>query len=605
VPGTSAPGTCSSPYDVPHATRSHVHERLCDLFGGYDASRQELNLGILAHVDAGKTTLTERLLYDAGVIGEIGSVDAGTTQTDTLALERRRGITIKSAVVSFEVGDVHVNLIDTPGHPDFIAEVERVLSVLDGAVLVLSGVEGVQPQTRILFRALQRLRVPTLMFVNKLDRMGADPERVELAIAERLAPDPPCPVFTGSARTGAGVAELAAGIAELLPAAPADPAAPLSAKVFKIERGAKGEKVSYARVFDGTIRARDRLEAGKVTALAVFERGGAVHRPSVSAGGVAKLWGLDTVRVGDWLGEARPVQDRHFAPPTLESVVEPRDPADGTRLRVALGQLAEQDPLIDVRLVGGALIVSLYGEVQKEVIESTLAADFGIEALFRETTPLYVERPVRAGRALVVIHADGNPYDATIGLRVEPGEPGSGFAYNAPVGHASVPLHLYKTRERFDDHLREYVAEGLASGLYGWQVVDCVVTLTECEYAVADGPPSKRGSTSVADFKGLTPRVLRQALADAATVVCEPVLRARLELPAAVIGGVTAALARLGAGVEAPSLRGDLAMVEALVPAGRLHELQRELPALTGGEGVLDSEFAGYRPLAGSPPRRS
>ena len=132
-------------------------------------SQKELNLGILAHVDAGKTTLTERLLYEAGVIRDVGSVDAGTTQTDTLALERQRGITIKSAVTSFAIGDVHVNLIDTPGHPDFIAEVERVLSVLDGAVLVISAVEGVQPQTRILMRALQRLRVPTL-HVREQDR---------------------------------------------------------------------------------------------------------------------------------------------------------------------------------------------------------------------------------------------------------------------------------------------------------------------------------------------------------------------------------------------------------------------------------------------------
>src|SRR5499427_1257636 len=147
-----------------------------------------LNLGILAHVDAGKTSLTERLLHSAGVIDEIGSVDDGSTQTDSLALERQRGITIKSAVVSFVIGGVTVNLIDTPGHPDFIAEVERALSVLDGAVLVISAVEGVQPQTRILMRALQRLAVPTLLFVNKIDRVGADPERVLDAVEQRLTP---------------------------------------------------------------------------------------------------------------------------------------------------------------------------------------------------------------------------------------------------------------------------------------------------------------------------------------------------------------------------------------------------------------------------------
>src|SRR6266853_6009934 len=132
-----------------------------------------LDLGILAHIDAGKTSLTERLLHSAGVIDKLGSVDDGSTQTDSLALERQRGITIKSAVVSFVIDDITVNLIDTPGHPDFIAEVERVLSVLDGAVLVISAVEGVQAQTRVLMRTLRRLRIPTLMFVNKIDRGGA------------------------------------------------------------------------------------------------------------------------------------------------------------------------------------------------------------------------------------------------------------------------------------------------------------------------------------------------------------------------------------------------------------------------------------------------
>ena len=214
--------------------------------------RRTLNLGILAHVDAGKTTLTERLLYAAGVIDEIGSVDKGTTRTDSLALEQQRGITIKSAVVSFPIDDVTVNLIDTPGHPDFIAEVERVLSVLDGCVVVVSAVEGVQPQTRVLMRALQRLDVPTLLFVNKIDRAGADPERVLDEIERRLTPDVvpmgsadglgtraasfasfgPAdgelaararaatlhPVFFGSALTGAGVEEVRTGIAQLLPA---------------------------------------------------------------------------------------------------------------------------------------------------------------------------------------------------------------------------------------------------------------------------------------------------------------------------------------------------------------------------------------------------
>src|SRR3954453_1582393 len=308
-----------------------------------------LNLGILAHVDAGKTTLTERLLYAAGVIDEIGSVDDGTTQTDSLELERQRGITIKSAVVSFLIGDVRVNLIDTPGHPDFIAEVERALRVLDGAVLVLSAVEGVQSQTRILMRALRRMDVPTLLFVNKMDRVGADPARVLGMIAERLTRGYLEPVFFGSARTGDGVDALMAGIVELLPTANGDPTAPVSGRVFKIERGPAGEKVSYVRMFAGTVRTRDRVSVGendedKVTALQVFADGGAEQRTAVSAGEIAKIWGLRAVRIGHVIGvPPTGVREHHFAPPTLAAVVTPRRPADAGRLRVALGQLAEQD----------------------------------------------------------------------------------------------------------------------------------------------------------------------------------------------------------------------------------------------------------------------
>src|SRR5579875_2237386 len=163
------PWSCPSPLDLRSCSRLHV-----------------LNLGILAHVDAGKTSLTERLLYDAGVIDTLGSVDAGTTRTDSMLLERRRGITIRSAVTSFAVGDLAINVIDTPGHPDFIAEVERALAVLDGAVLVLSAVEGVQPQSVVIWRALRRLRVPALIFLNKVDRVGADADRVLGEVRDRL-----------------------------------------------------------------------------------------------------------------------------------------------------------------------------------------------------------------------------------------------------------------------------------------------------------------------------------------------------------------------------------------------------------------------------------
>jgi ribosomal protection tetracycline resistance protein len=587
--------------------------------------RKELNLGILAHVDAGKTTLTERLLYEAGVLERPGSVDRGTTLTDSLALERRRGITIRSAVASFAVDDVHVNLIDTPGHPDFIAEVERVLNVLDGAVLVISAVEGVQPQTRILFRALQRLRVPTLLFVNKIDRMGADADRVLGAIESRLTPNVVAvgmvddgafvpfgelptslggqqPVFFGSAITGAGVDELRRGIVELLPAAEGDADAPLAARVFTIERGTAGERIAYVRLFSGRIGVREKIGDDKITSIAVFEQGGAVQRPEVSAGGVAKLWGLDAASVGDRIG-AVGGREHHFAPPTVEAVVAPLDDADAARLRVALAQLAEQDPLIDVRQddVRRELSVSLYGEVQKEVIEATLADDYGIAVEFRETTPLYVERPTRSGEAIEPLHGPSNPTEASLGFRLEPGD---GVEVRFAIKPLEAPLHLYGSFDRFKEYLEGYIREALRAGRFGWTVTDCVVTVIHSQYGVADGPPSKRANTKAIDFRKLTPLVLGQALTAALTVVCEPTLRVSLEVPAPTLQPVLAAIMRNGGTVETPSLRGDLAVVESVLPAVRADELQRELPRLTSGEGVLERAFEGYRPVDGEQPVR-
>jgi ribosomal protection tetracycline resistance protein len=636
-----------------------------------------LNLGILAHVDAGKTTLTERLLYDAGVIGEIGSVDQGSTQTDTLALERQRGITIKSAVVSFRIDDVTVNLIDTPGHPDFIAEVERVLNVLDGAVLVVSAVEGVQAQTRVLMRTLRRLRIPTVVFVNKIDRGGAAPERVLRAIAERLdlavvamgsasglgtraAAFMPStagdagfasrlvdlladhderllaayvdggatvsfrrlraelarqtrkalvhPVFFGSAVTGAGVGSLTAGIAELLPAADGDAGGPVSGAVFKIERGPAGEKIAYVRLFSGTVRVRDRLRFGgheeKVTAIAVFEDGAAVRRPSVAAGQIGKLWGLGEVRVGDQVGVPRATgPGHHFDPPTLETVVVPSRPADKGRLHLALTQLAEQDPLIDLRQddLRQELHVSLYGEVQKEVIGATLAADFGLEVGFRETTTICIERPTGTGAAVERLNKAPNPFLATVGLRVAPAPAGSGVGFQVEAELGSMPLAFFAAVE-------DTVRETLRQGLQGWEVTDCTVAMTHSGYLAKHSLGHQRFNKSMSstgeDFRKLTPLVLMRALRRAGTVVCEPIHRFRLEVPDDTLGAVLPVLAGLDAVPRTPVPRGSSYLVEGEVPAARVHELQQRLSALTRGEGVLESALDRNQPVRGPVPTR-
>jgi ribosomal protection tetracycline resistance protein len=643
-----------------------------------------LNLGILAHVDAGKTSLTERLLYAAGVIDEIGRVDDGSTQTDSLALERQRGITIKSAVVSFGLGDLTVNLIDTPGHPDFIAEVERVLAVLDGAILVISAVEGVQAQTRVLMRALQRLRIPTLLFVNKIDRPGAGDGRVLAAIAEKLTPAAIAmgapsrlgsrkakfilhggrdnqfatrlaevladhndellaayvdderavgygrlrrelaiqtgrgevhPVYFGSAITGAGLTALSEGLRDLLPAAHGDPAARPRGTVFKVDRGPSGEKVAYVRMFDGTVRARDRLTFGhrggrphsaKVTAIKVFGRGQAVTRESVQAGQIGKLTGLTDIQIGDTLGSSASHHEaHHFAPPTLETVVVPRRRSDRAALHVALTQLAEQDPLINLREDDERqeILVSLYGEVQKEVLQATLAGDYGIEVGFTGGVTICIERPAGSGAAVEPIATPPNPFLAGVGLRVEPGPAGSGVRYRVAGDRlGTMPPAFFKAVE-------ETVHETLRQGLYGWQVTDIAVTLTHTGYyprqSHAHAHFDKSMSSTAGDFRNLTPLVLMSALMAAGTRVCEPRQRFRLEAPADTLGALLPVLAGLRGVPGTTATQGASARLEGEIPAARVHELQQQLPGLTRGEGVLECVFGRYQPVTGTPPERS
>jgi ribosomal protection tetracycline resistance protein len=645
-----------------------------------------LNLGIHAHVDAGKTTLTDRQLFSTGAIDHVGSVDAGTTQTDSLDLERERGITIRSAVASFLVGDLAVNLVDTPGHPDFIAEVERVLGVLDGAVLVVSAVEGVQPQTPLLFRALRRLQVPTLIFVNKIDRAGAEDRRVIEAIARRLSPaivpmarvrdagrrnasvvpfavedaahvsaltevlsehDEAIlrafvhnelalayprlrrnlaeqtrrslvhPVFFGSAALGAGIEELLAGIDELLSGAPGDPDAPVSGRVFKIERTASGERVAYARLFAGTLRPRERVRVGgeevKATAIRVFAPAGAPRSDVVRAGEMATISGLGAVRVGDAIGDA-PARDEtaaRFPRPTLEAVVFARQAEASGRLRVALAQLADQDPLIDVRQddTRHEISVSLYGDVQKEVIQATLERDYGIAADFRETTIVCIERPARVGEADEVIRAkthtnitgrssplSTNPFRATLGLRIEPASSGVGIGYRHDVEPRLIPLYLFKTPEVFAVQMEAYVREALTEGLAGWQVTDCRVTMTDCGYASP--------STSAADFRRLTQLVLMTALERAGTWVCEPLADLTLEVPSSTAPGVVAVLGQLGGRIRGQFSANGLSTIDAVLPVARVRSMQNRLPGLSMGEGSLETRFGGYQPIGGDPPRR-
>ncbi len=632
-----------------------------------------LNLGIVAHVDAGKTTLTEHLLFKAGVTTHIGRVDHGDTTTDADELERRRGITIRSAVVTFAVpavdrADTKINLIDTPGHSDFVAEVERALGVLDGAVLVVSAVEGVQAQTRVLIRILERLGIPFLVFANKIDRVGAAynstmealrdallgdaialSEPIGLGtratdVAIRSGPDfleelverlsecdeqllrqyvegtrPPSekevlaslaeqtrsgrmhPVLFGSALRGVGVTDVLNAVTAYLPAADGDPEKALHATVFKIVRGSAGHKIAYVRLHDGTLTARDHIvvhhrtstgtieeHQARANHVGTFDRGADPIDAAARADDIATIRGASAIAIGDQLGRWDPTRSaRLFPPPGLESVVQARHPAERTALFQALQQLSEQDPLIYARLDGvdQEITVSVYGEVQKEVIAARLEAEYGLVAEFLPTRTVHIERVAATAESFQQT-AMGN---ASVGLRVQPGPAGSGVEYVIGVerGYLLPSFHVA---------IEETLSTVVNEGLFGWRVTDCRVTLIHGRYHAP--------TPSAGEYRRLTTVAFGQALQQAGTTVCAPFSSFELEIPADALTSVLAKLIAAGATPEIAETGTTRCRVTGTMPTAEIDEFEQRLPGHTSGQGVLFSEPTGYEPVQGSAPTR-
>jgi ribosomal protection tetracycline resistance protein len=616
-----------------------------------------INIGIVAHVDAGKTSLTERILFETNVIKEIGRVDSGSTQTDSMELERQRGITIKASVVSFFIDDVKVNVIDTPGHADFIAEVERSFRVLDGAILVISTVEGVQAQTKILMRTLQKLNIPTILFVNKIDRSGANTEKVVKQIKEilsnevfpfysvenegtkdariieyksyddcmeRLAPFNESllesyvnneiipdallrnelekqiqqanvfPIFFGSAMTGIGVTELLKNISALIPATKSSQDEKLSGIVFKIEREPSGEKIAYVRIFSGSLHVRKYVDIQrseslshkeKIKKMCMFHNGTAVQASAVHSGEFCKVWGLSDVKIGDIIGERTDyIKDIHFAEPQMEAAIDAVPKERIHDLYAALMELCEEDPLIKVWKddVHNELYIRLFGEVQKEVIETILYEKYNIQVAFSNTRVVCVEKPIGIGYAAEVMGEKANPFYATVGFKVERGELNSGITYNLGVELGSLPLAFHKAIE-------DTVFQTLKQGLYGWEVTDVIVTLTHTGYASP--------VTTASDFRNLTPLVLMTALKQAETCVYEPINEFELTVPEHAISTAMYKLAAIPATFREPRLYNDSYHLTGSLPVAKTENFKRVLHSFTEGEGIFTTKPAGFTKL--------
>ncbi|BEL07316.1 TetM/TetW/TetO/TetS family tetracycline resistance ribosomal protection protein [Actinoplanes sichuanensis] len=626
-----------------------------------------LNLGIVAHVDAGKTSLTERLLFEAGAVSRPGSVDDGTTRTDSMELERQRGITIRAAVTSISLGDLTVNLLDTPGHPDFIAEVERSLAVLDAAVLVVSAVEGVQPQTVAIWRALRRIGVPTLFFVNKVDRRGADVDRVTGQIRRRLATAPVSlttvkdqgdpiaavrakrldsepvvsgvaeaddriaekwlagepvrvrdvrrairravrgarlsPVVCGSAITGAGVPQLRHILTDLLPRSD-ERDGPLAGTVFAVDRDGQGRR-AWVRLWSGRLSVRDRVDLGgtrpqTVTQIEVSEPEGVLVRRSAAAGQIAAVRGL-SARIGQHVGQPPRRRLYRFPPPTRQALVEPVDPARRLALFAGLTELADEDPLVDLRLDDQQeqAVIRLHGEVQKEVIAALLHDRYGVAVRFSGTLTACIERVAGSGSAQDRIRERENPYLAGIGLRIEAAPAGHGVEFRPGIEPGRLPPAFIAATE-------EGVRAALRQGPHGWPVTDCVVTMTSSQYCPRQSRPHQKFDKSISsvagDFRHLAPVVVAEALRTARTRVCHPVERFDVNLPDEVADVVTALLGRAGAVIRDTTTAGGYLEVSGVLPSSRVPQVVAALPDLTGGEAVLTARFDHYAPVTGEDP---
>ena len=595
-------------------------------------------VGLLAHVDAGKTTLAESMLATAGAIRSPGRVDSGSSHLDTDAMERERGITIFSASASLDWADAHIMLLDAPGHVDFSAEAERTLAALDYAILVVGANDGVQGHTETLWDLLSRHEVPTLVFVNKCDLENPGREGLLAELASRLSPG--CvdasallagdsgaaedaastdeaaleeyletgalaagtlrrlvagravfPVFFGAALRDDGVRELLDGMCALL-AERSWPGA-FAARVYRVSRGTRGERLAWVKVTGGTLRAKTQVTgmgrrgepwAEKINEVRLYQGASFETVAEVPAGRICAVTGLSHVVPGSALG-AEPEGARPLLAPVLSYRVIPEPGADASALVRALRELADEDPMLGVTWQEQLqeAHVQLMGEVQQDVIAELLRERYGFAVTFGPGGILYKETVTAPAEG--VGHFEPLRHYAEVRLLVEPLPRGSGveFGTRCPVDDLDLNwqrLILTNAMER--DHL---------GVLAGAPLTDVRITL------LAGRAHAKH--TEGGDFRQATYRAVRQALMGARErgecQLLEPWYRLRLVVPAERVGRALADLTRMAAVFDAPTASGDVASITGEVPASEVGEYALEVARYTGGRGRLSLELAGYR----------
>ena len=600
-----------------------------------------INIGILAHVDAGKTTLTESLLYTSGAILELGSVDKGTTRTDTMFLERQRGITIQAAVTSFNWNDYKINIVDTPGHTDFITEVYRSLSVLDGAILVISAKDGVQAQTRILFHALQKMNIPTIIFINKIDQYGINLNNIYQNIKEKLSNDiivmqnvtltpeisikniidlddwDPViskndkllekyiagekltiqeltyeeyrcvkkgslfPIYHGSARNNIGTQQLIEAISNLFCPEMNENDSELCGRVFKIEYTDHKQRLVYLRLYSGTLHLRDTIilpEKKKVKLTEIYiPSNGEMIQTKTVCSGDIFIIPNNTLRLNDIIGNEKILPCNVWNDKTVPIL----------RTRIEPIKIEEREKLLDAltEIADTDPLLRYYVDtITHEIIISFLGT-VQLEVICSLLIEKYhinirIEDPT-----VIYLEKPLQKADYTIHIEVPPNP------FWASIGLSITPLPIgsgiqYESKvslgylnQSFQNAVREGINYGLEQGLYGWEVTDCKICF---EYGVYYSPVS-----TPSDFRFLAPIVLEQTLKKAGTQLLEPYLSFILFTPQEYFSRAYNDAQKHCAIIETSQSKNDEVIFTGHIPARCINEYRNTLTLYTNGQAVF------------------
>ena len=588
---------------------------------------ENIVMGILAHVDAGKTTLSEGMLYLSGTVRKLGRVDHKDAFLDTYSLERDRGITIFSKQAVFSLGNRRINLLDTPGHVDFSAEMERTLQVLDYAVLVISGADGVQGHTETLWKLLKLYEIPTFIFINKMDQPGTDRESLLTDLKERL--DEGCivfgkgknvesleeiamtdevvldyfmehetvrnedicrlirerkifPCYFGSALKLDGVQELLAGFEEYMK--PFDGKKEFGARVFKISRDDKGERLTFLKVTGGKLVVKMPInKAEKINQIRIYSGAKYEAVNEVEAGGVCAVTGLSSSYIGQGLGVEKGTAAPFLEPVLTYQMILPEG-ADTTKVLRELKQLEEEEPLLNIvwNPALEEIHVQLMGEVQTEILKTMIAERFHLDVEFGTGKIVYketIKSPV-----VGVGHYEPLRHYAEVHLKMEPLEAGSGLVFDTDCSEDVLDRNWQRL---ILTHLQEREHPGVLTG----------APITDMKITIVAGRAHLK-HTEGGDFRQATYRAVRQGLKSAESVLLEPWYSFVLEVPSEQVGRAMSDIGQMNGSFEGPEAENKQGMVRltGTAPASEMRDYQREVWAYTKGRGRITLTLKGYEP---------